>query len=170
MAAKTPRRDARGDPRRQRLDDAKRASSWENALLAAKKNSATGSGGNVRGMTTSSDGEVVLYSGSSGKKIKTSSLQITDLGNVFGPASATDADFAQYDGVTGKLLKDGGYSPSSFVTPADLAASYQRSERRVLSGATRTVPTWTSDTIVGPFYIDDTGIITIEDEAVLQLT
>ncbi len=45
-------------------------------------------------------------------------------GNVVGPISATDSDFAQFDGITGKIIKDGGYSPSSFLTPASAASTY----------------------------------------------
>jgi len=116
------------------------------------------------------------------------------LGNVsIGAADqpVIDGDFAAFKGPTGKKIHDTGYSPASFdaagaaaaalaaaeaYTDAAIAAlqttldlQYQRSERRVLAGATRTVRAWTSDTIVGPFSVEDTGTLVIEDEGVLLI-
>jgi hypothetical protein len=91
------------------------------------------------------------------------------IGNVTGLGTATSGNFAAYADSSGKKIHDTGYGPSSFgdATQADIEARFQRSERRVQNGNTRTVKTWTSDTIVGPFNVEDGGTLVIEDEGIL---
>lgn len=113
------------------------------------------------------------------------------LGNVsIGAADrpVTDGDFVAFSGTTGLKVKDTGYGPASFdaagaaaaalaaalaadaAITADVENRFQRSERRVLSGETRTVKAWTSDTIAGPMLVQDTAVLLVEDEGILQVT
>lgn len=118
--------------------------------------------------------------------------------NVLGNVSIGAADrpvvnlnFVAFKGTTGLKVQDSGYNGTSFdaagaaaaalvaaeaytdaaiaALEAILAGQYQKSGRSVAAAETRTVPAGTSDTIGAPFTIADTGVLVIEDGAVLVL-
>lgn len=74
--------------------------------------SAPGSG-DVSGPASSTDNEIAIFNGTTGKIIKNSSILVTNV--VIGPASATDGYVPLFDGTTGKLLKNSTLNPSTIV-------------------------------------------------------
>jgi hypothetical protein len=69
--------------------------------------------GDVVGPVGAADNDIALFSGTSGKIIKTAGRQI---GNVVdGPASAVADHIPQFNGTTGKLLKDGKAAPTGVI-------------------------------------------------------
>ena len=59
--------------------------------------------GDVQGPGSSTDGNVVLFNGATGKVIKNSTLDPTTI--VLGPGTATDNTLARFDGTSGKLIQ-----------------------------------------------------------------
>jgi len=76
--------------------------SWINTPLS--------SGGDVIGPATSTDFNIALFDGNTGKIIKDSGVNISELGDVIGPDSAVDNQVALYNGTTGKLIKKTEYT------------------------------------------------------------
>ena len=69
--------------------------------------------GDVNGPALVADNDIALFSGTSGKIIKSTGRQI---GNVVdGPASAVADHIPQFNGTTGKLLKDGKAAPAGEI-------------------------------------------------------
>jgi hypothetical protein len=63
-------------------------------------------GGDVVGGTTSVDGDVAVYNGTTGKVIKTTGVQISTIANhVTGQASSVDGEVALFSGTGGKTIK-----------------------------------------------------------------
>jgi hypothetical protein len=74
---------------------------------------------NVVGSGTSVDGDVAVYSGTTGLLIHDTGIAAASL--VAGPASAINSDIALFDGTTGKLIKDSGVQLSSLAPLASPA-------------------------------------------------
>lgn len=76
-------------------------------FLSATKLSNVTSTGDVTGPSSSIDGDIVKFSGTTGKVLADGGKLATDL--VTGPASVTaDGNIALFNGTTGKIIKDGG--------------------------------------------------------------
>lgn len=107
------------------------------------------------------------------KLIAASGTGNVSIGDADTPVTANDVVI--FKGTTGKKIYDSGFTVAQIIAAAEAGAAsagdarYQRGERRVLAGETRTVPAHTSDYISGPFEIQDTGILEIEDDAVLEV-
>jgi hypothetical protein len=80
-----------------------------------------GGTGDVTGPGSAADNDVAVFSGATGKVIKTTSKPIGNL--VTGPASATSGRIASYGDTTGKLIADGGKLAIDLVTgPASVTS------------------------------------------------
>ncbi len=77
--------------------------------------------GDFSGPASSTDGDVVVFNGATGKLGKDTSLVASSL--VVGPASVANGDVAVYDGTTGKLIKDTSLVASSLVVGPASAVS-----------------------------------------------
>jgi len=130
------------------------------AIWAARRVAGSSGSGDVTGPGSAVDGDIAVFDGVTGKKIKDSGVAIDDL--VQGPASATDGDFAQYDGATGELIKDGGYGPGSFASEAV-------HRRYVANGETRLVVSRTSQYVSPDFEIEDGGTLELEADGFLEI-
>lgn len=73
---------------------------------------AGGAGGDVVGPSSSANGRIAMFGGTTGKLLAdagyTVATAIAAAGDVDGPVSSTDLRIAVFDGTTGKLLADGG--------------------------------------------------------------
>lgn len=74
----------------------------------------------VAGPISSTNGNIVLFDGTSGRVIKdggvsASSFQPASASIVMGPASAVDGRLSAFDTTTGKLLKDSGFSAADLA-------------------------------------------------------
>ncbi|RLA61527.1 MAG: hypothetical protein DRQ89_11195, partial [Epsilonproteobacteria bacterium] len=67
------------------------------------------SAGDVIGPATSTDFNIALFDGGTGKVIKDSGVDISDLGDVNGPDLTEDNQVALFDGTTGKIIKKTDY-------------------------------------------------------------
>ena len=73
-----------------------------------------GGTGDVVGPGSAADNDVAVFSGTTGKLLKTTGKPIGNL--VTGPASATSGRIASYGDATGKLIADGGKLATDLVT------------------------------------------------------
>ena len=71
--------------------------------------------GDVVGPASSTDSHVVLFSGTTGKVIKSSNLTLPT-GDVTGPASATDSNITLFSGTTGKVIQNSDIISTNLVT------------------------------------------------------
>lgn len=111
--------------------------------------------GPVTGPGSSVDGDIVTFSGTSGRVLQDSGIKITHVAQ--GPASSVDSDIVTFNGTTGQVLKDSGVklsqiSPSTAMLPVVQASSITSGADTLL----QMVPT-------GHFYAPSANIVRLND-------
>ena len=101
-----------------------------------------GGTGDVVGPGSAADNDVAVFSGTTGKLLKTTSKPIGNL--VTGPASATSGRIASYGDTTGKLIADGAKLAADLVTgPASATsgniATYNGTTGKIIQDSARPV-------------------------------